>query len=612
MPIMARDRLKIGLPAIAGSGLAAGFALWSADRDALAKLAWSMGVIPVLAGLIAEIIGSLARREVGLDIVAALSMSAALIFGEALAAAVVALMYAGGMVLESFAQGRARREMSDLLSRVARTATLQRDGGLLTVPLDDIVPGNLLMIRRGEVAPVDGTLGSDQAVLDQSALTGESLPVRLTRGATVLSGATNAGDAFDLCATHRAADSTYAGIVRLVRAAQASRAPMTRMADRFSLVFLVVTVVLASAAWWLTGDPIRAVAVLVVATPCPLILAVPVALVAGLSRAARFGVLIKGARALEAMARVKTLIVDKTGTLTDGRPGLVSVHAADGFDKERVLCLAAALDQLSQHPVAQAVVAAARTKGAVLPVPTNVVETPGAGVTGLVDGHAVVVGGTDFVAARTGVAAWDMARPEPGAVVVAVAVDGQAAGWLVMADALRPGIATLLSALHRHGIGRIVLATGDHRSVAMAVAKGLALDGRPCRSDTGPKGATDPVRARKRTGDDGGRRRERCARAGRGGCGRRNGRARGRSQRRGRRCCPAGGSSGPPSARPSGGARGKAHRPAKCRGWDRAVGDRNVGGGLRVPGPGTGRGAARGHRCRRHSERLARLEAWHE
>ncbi|WP_108502692.1 heavy metal translocating P-type ATPase [Paracoccus indicus] len=473
---MARDRLKIGLLAIAGSGLAAGFALWSADQDALAKLAWSMGVIPVLAGLIAEIISSLARREVGLDIVAALSMSAALIFGEALAAAVVALMYAGGTFLESFAQGRARREMSDLLSRVARTATLQRDGGLLTVPLDDIVPGDLLMIRRGEVAPVDGTLGSDQAVLDQSALTGESLPVRLTRGATVLSGATNAGDAFDLCATHRAADSTYAGIVRLVRAAQASRAPMTRMADRFSLVFLVVTVVLASAAWWLTGDPIRAVAVLVVATPCPLILAVPVALVAGMSRAARFGVLIKGARALEAMARVKTLIVDKTGTLTDGRPVLVSVRAADGFDQERVLILAAALDQVSQHPVAQAVVTAARTKGAVLPVPTNVVETPGAGVTGLVDGHAVVVGGTDFVAARTGVAAWDMARPEPGAVVVAVAVDGQAAGWLVMADALRPGIAALLSALHRHGIGRIVLATGDHRSVAMAVAKGLALD----------------------------------------------------------------------------------------------------------------------------------------
>lgn len=250
---------------------------------------------------------------------------------------------------------------------------------------------------------------------------------------------------------------------------------MARMADRYALLFLAVTVALAGAAWWFTGDPIRAVAVLVVATPCPLILAVPVALVAGLSRAARFGVLIKGAKPLEAMARIKTLIVDKTGTLTDGRPGIVSITGTGALSEDEVLYFAASLDQASQHPVAQAVVAAARARGQTLPVPTDVIETAGEGVAGRVGDHDVLVGGTDFVAAQTGAEAPGV--EEPGAVIVAVAVDGREAGHLVMADALRPGIPALLQALRRNGIDRIVLATGDRHDVAEALTLGLGLDG---------------------------------------------------------------------------------------------------------------------------------------
>jgi P-type E1-E2 ATPase len=219
--------------------------------------------------------------------VAALSMTAALVFGEQLAAVVVALMYAGGQYLESYAERRARREMTALLSRVPRTAVRYRDGTLEDVLLDAIAPGDRLLIRQGDVAPVDGTVSSGQALLDQAALTGESLPVRLETGAAVLSGSTNVGEAFDLAVSRLAHDSTYAGIVRLVEEAQQAKAPMSRLADRFAIAFLVATVVLSGAAWLLSGDPIRAVAVLVVATPCPLILAVPVALVAGLSRAIR-------------------------------------------------------------------------------------------------------------------------------------------------------------------------------------------------------------------------------------------------------------------------------------------------------------------------------------
>jgi P-type E1-E2 ATPase len=302
------------------------------------------------------------------------------------------------------------------------------------------------------------------------------MPVRLTRGQDVMSGSNNAGDAFDLRVTRRAADSTYAGIVRLVEAAQASKAPMARLADRYSLLFLVATVALATAAWWFTGDPIRAVAVLVVATPCPLILAVPVALVAGLSRAAHFGVLIKGAKPLEALARIQTLILDKTGTLTDGRPQIVSIDALGDLSEDEVLYFAAGLDRASKHPIAQAIVAAAHARGTLLPIPENVVETPGEGVAGTMEGREVVVGSTGFVASHVGAADLDSAVVEAGSVVVALGVDGKLMAHLVMADALRSGTAELLAGLRRLGVVRILLATGDRRAVAEAVTKGLGLD----------------------------------------------------------------------------------------------------------------------------------------
>ena len=481
---MTQNRLNIVLLAVALLGLLSGLLLMVMGQSALASVVWAGGVLPVLVMLAVEIVRSLAKGEVGLDIVAALSMTAALLFDEMLAAAVVALMYAGGSFLESFAEGRARREMRDLLSRVPRAATRHTDGALQEVPLDQIEPGDLLLIRQGDVAPADGTMQSARALLDQSALTGESMPVQLSCGQDVMSGSTNAGDAFDLRVTRPPASSTYAGIVRLVEAAQASKAPMARLADRYSLVFLAVSVAMASAAWALSGDPIRAVAVLVVATPCPLILAVPVALVAGLSRAAHFGILIKGAKPLEALARIKTLILDKTGTLTDGRPQIVSVHPDGALSQDQVLYFAAALDQGSKHPIAQAIVAAAQARGSDLPIPQQVVETAGEGLVGQVDGRSVVVGGAAFVATQLGLGAPEAAVAGAGEAIVAVGVDGKPVGHLVLADALRAGTADLLAGLRGLGIGRILLATGDRAAVALAVTQGLGLDG--LRSDLTP------------------------------------------------------------------------------------------------------------------------------
>lgn len=481
----ARSIVRRFLAGLVATGLLAGLAAQFAGLGGWPNGIWTAVTLPVLAALIVEIVVSLKRGDVGLDIVAALSMSAALAVGESLAAAIVALMYSGGQFLEAYAERAARREMTALLSRVPRTALRRRDGKLEEVSLNVVQPGDHLTIRQGDVVPVDGTVEKGVAVLDQSALTGEAMPVRFGVGEPVLSGTTNAGDAFDLIAERLAADSTFAGVVRLVEAAQRSRAPMARMADRFALVFLAVTVTLAAAAWWLSGDPIRAVAVLVVATPCPLILAVPVALVSGLSRAAKLGILVKGGRALEMLARVKVLIIDKTGTLTAGQASVVSIQVSDGVFADDVLRFGAALDQASKHVVAQTIVAAAHAKGLTLAIPTEVVETPGEGIAGRVDGRAVLVGGLRYVANNIGLSHLPPGKDRlPGAMAAAVAVDGQLIGVLILADELRTGTVELLTALRALGIDRIVLATGDRAEVARSIAAGLGLDA--VRAELGP------------------------------------------------------------------------------------------------------------------------------
>jgi heavy metal translocating P-type ATPase len=474
------------LAGLAAAGLAGGFAVRLVGLGAWSHAIWAAVTLPILVVLLIEIVTSLRRGDLGLDIVAALSMTAALLVGQELAAAIVALMYAGGQYLESFAERRARREMTALLSRVPRTAVRHRDGRLEEVALDLVSAGDRLLVRRGDVVPVDGTVAEGTALLDQAALTGEALPVNHGVGEAVMSGSTNVGEAFDLTATRRADESTYAGIVRLVEAAQRSRAPMSRLADRYAIVFLVVTVVLAGVAWALTGDPIRAVAVLVVATPCPLILAVPVAIVSGLSRAAKIGILIKGGKAIETLARVRALVIDKTGTLTLGQARLVSIRVADTIAPDEVLRLAASLDQASKHIIAQTVVAEAHDRRLTLAIPSEVAEVPGEGIAGRVEGHDVMVGGPRFIAghiADGGLSTLGRDRP-PGAVAVAVALDGKLAGLLILSDELRQGTEQMLRELRGLGIERIVLATGDRQEVARFVTAGLSID--QVRSDLTP------------------------------------------------------------------------------------------------------------------------------
>jgi heavy metal translocating P-type ATPase len=464
--------------AIAGIGLLSGLFLWWVDALFEADLAWSLATVPILASLLVQIIRSLRAGDIGLDVVALLSMSAALAFGEPLAGNVVAMMYASGQLLETFAQGRAKREMTALMSRVAHTAMRYHGKELEEVAIALIKPSDRLMIRHGEVLPVDGRIASDTAVLDLSSLTGESLPVKRQNGDEALSGSTSVGPAFDMIASRLATESTYAGIVKLVEAAQSSKAPLVRMADQYALGFLGLTLAIAGGTWLLSGETSRVLAVLVSATPCPLILAVPVALMAGMSRTAGIGVLVKGGGVLETLAKVRTVILDKTGTLTHGQAEVTEIKTALPCAANEVLRLAASLDQASGHVVATALIREAQKRGLTLSAPQEVMEVPGTGIEGMVDGKKVVVGGNSFVRNRSN--GGDMQAMLSGtdttAMTVAVGVDGRIAGLIILADSIRPDAGTALKELRGSGVTKIILASGDRQEIANKVGSTLGVD----------------------------------------------------------------------------------------------------------------------------------------
>jgi heavy metal translocating P-type ATPase len=479
------------------AGMAAGGGAWALGQAEAARWLWIAAALPVAAGVARDTWRVLRGGSLGVDIIALVAITGAVALGESFTAALIALMVAGGGALETYAEGRARGEISALLARVPRTAHRLDGAAMHDVAVEAVEPGWLLLVKPGETVPVDGTIVDDEpAQLDESALTGEPLPVARVAGEVARSGAVNAGAPFRLLATAAAADSTYAAIVRLVTAAEGERAPMVRLADRWALWFLPATLALAALAWWWGGSAERALAVLVVATPCPLILAAPVALVCGVSRAARMGVIVKGGGALERLARVSTVLFDKTGTLTSGLPVVDAVEALDGFDADEVLRLAASLDQASQHAVAGAVVAAARAAGLSLSLPEQVHEVPGGGLLGLVEGRHVAVGGASMLAAlgialpAEGAAA-RLAAAAPAAAWVAL--EGQVAGVLLLADRIRPEAARAIRALRAEGVARLVMVTGDRAGPAAAVGAALGLDA--VHAERTPEGKLEVVRA---------------------------------------------------------------------------------------------------------------------
>jgi heavy metal translocating P-type ATPase len=460
---------------VAVAGLIAGIALTMAGAAETADVVLALTVLVVLVPTAIGVARMLRRGDLGVDAIAVLAMAGALLVGEELAGAVVALMLTGGNALERFAVRRARRELTALTERAPRIAHRFQGDVVEEVPVGDVAPGDRLLVRGGDVVPADGVVEGTTATLDTSALTGEPLPRRIEAGHEVQSGVVNAGAPFVLRVTRAAADSAYAALVRLVESAERQRAPFVRMADRYAVVFLAVTVATAGIAWLLARDPVRAVAVLVVATPCPLILAAPIALIAGVSRAAKAGIVVKGGAVIERLAEVRAVLFDKTGTITRGAPELVAVEVDDGADPGDLLRLAASVDQQSPHVAAEAIVHAAEARSIVLSPASAVVEAAGEGIEGTVEGHRVVVGRGVYVERVAGLSL--ASHPQaPGQLNVHVAIDGAAAGRLVLADRLRPEAPGLVASLRAAGVRTVALVTGDDEEVSERIGAAIGAD----------------------------------------------------------------------------------------------------------------------------------------
>lgn len=470
--VRARSARLIAVGAFAG--VCAGLGLWAVGQQVTADWLWAVTTALLLGPLTFSVMRSLLKGDVGVDAIALVSMAGALALGEYLAGAVVAVMLAGGNALEETANRRARRELTSLVDRAPRTALVHRADGVAELPVDAVEIGDLVLVRAGEVVPVDGMVDSEEAIVDESALTGEALPVSIRRGGRVRSGTASAGAAFEVRALRPAAESAYAALVRLVEHAEGERAPFVRIADRYAAIFLPVTAVVAAIAWAVSGDPVRALSVFVVATPCPLILAAPIALMSGLSRCARAGVVVKGGGTIERLGEARSVLLDKTGTVTLGRSQFERLIPLDGLPAAETLRLAASVDRLSSHPLAKALVAGAEAEGLQLEIPQDVVEAFGRGVEGRIDGHTVLVGNRGWLLSR-GVEA-----PEPeqinGAAKVLVAVDGAAAGLALISDRLREDADRLVPQLRAAGIRHVAIVSGDKQAVAQPVGDALGVD----------------------------------------------------------------------------------------------------------------------------------------
>jgi heavy metal translocating P-type ATPase len=449
----------------------------------LSRWIWYGGLLLTGAPVVARTVREMTRGRFGGDVVASLSILGALLLGEPFAGLVIVLMQTGGETLEALAEGRASAAVRDLEAAAPRTAHRLRDGATEDVAVEQVSVGEILLVRPGELVPCDGVVLEGFSTLDTSRLTGEPLPRDARPGAEVASGSGNGPGSLRIRATARARDSQYARIVELVRSAQAEKAPIQRLADRYAVWFTPLTLLVCGATWWWSHDPLRVLAVLVVATPCPLILATPVAIIGGINRAARRQIVVRHGTALEQMGATGVLVLDKTGTLTLGRPEVRRIVPCPGWTEAEALRLAAALEHESGHLLARGVVTAAAARGlagAALPAATDVVEAPGRGLTGRVAGQRVSVGSRRYLydaepdtRAAIGALA-DRFAAEPG-VRAYVAVDGRAAGMIEYADRIREDAAAMLADLRGLGLERAILLSGDNPANVQAVGRALAI-----------------------------------------------------------------------------------------------------------------------------------------
>lgn len=449
------------LLALAGRGEAVP---WLFGAYALGIAAWQA------VGMVRDLL----RGHWGLDILAITAIVATVFVGEYIAALIVVLMLTGGEALEDYANRRAKRELDALLTRAPQTAHRVEGDRLVDIRAHEVLPGDVLIVRPSEIVPVDGVLSSVEMVADESSITGESIPVEKHAGDTVLSGSVNGQVAVEIVATAAAADSQYQQIVALVAGAAESKAPVVRLADRYAVPFTVFSLLLAGVAWWISGDPVRFAEVLVLATPCPLLIAAPVAFIGGMSRAARNGIIVKSGGVLEQLARARTVVFDKTGTLTHGEPELVAVRPEPDFDPEELLWLVASAEQYSSHVLAVSIIDAATGRGLRLIEAESAREVATNGVVATISGREVLIGKYAYLLEHA--PATRRTDISPGELAVYVAVDGVYAGALIARDQLRRNAHETLDRLEAAGVTHTMMLTGDAQATADHIAAEIGIE----------------------------------------------------------------------------------------------------------------------------------------
>ena len=480
------------IPFIALIGLAIGALLrFGAGRSDISDLIWLTTLVIGGAPVVYKTIKGMLKGNFASDVVAMLAIITAVLTQEYFAGVIIVLMQSGGEALENYSLRRASSSLEKLLARAPRIAHRRSDSQIEDIQVEQVKIGDSLVVRPGDLIPVDGTLLSEQAEIDEAALTGEPLTAPKKIGEILLSGSANVGDAFEMRAVALSVDSKYSKIVELVRKAQEEKPPLQRLADRYAVWFTPVTLVMCALGLLITRDVHTILSVLVVATPCPLILAVPVAIISGINRAASFGIIVKGGTPIEQIGRAQAIVFDKTGTLTYGMPTVDQVIGFNGTTPSNLMRLAGGAEQLSGHVLAQSVVQAALKQDGSLPMPTDVHEVAGYGIEAQVDGHHVIIGSPKFVADSTGQTIPENRLLE-SELSTYIAIDNKPAGMISFKDQLRPGVPELMVRLKELGVKHTAMLTGDREDHAREISKAAHLDG--YEANLLPEGKVDSVK----------------------------------------------------------------------------------------------------------------------
>ncbi|WP_293848303.1 heavy metal translocating P-type ATPase [uncultured Brevibacterium sp.] len=437
---------------------------------------WSGGlyvaffIVVTLLGMIRDMV----RGNWGLDILAVVAMVSTLAVGEVLASIIVVLMLSGGEALEDYAQHRAARDLENLLKYSPAIAHILEDGAPRDIDVEDVKIGDQLLVKPNEVVPVDCTLNSDTASFDESSLTGESLPVTKSTGDEILSGVVNGTTAVTVTANKRAHESQFQQIVALMSEAEENRAPIVRLADRYAIPFTVLSLVIGAVAWFVSGSATRFAEVMVLATPCPLLIAAPVAFIGGQAQASRNGVIVKSGAVLEQLSRIQAALFDKTETLTRGTPEVTRIVPAHDWGEDELLRLTASAEQYSIHALARGIIQAAQDRSLRLSDTDTADEVATNGVWAVIEGHDLRVGKRSFIEESVG--SIEAPTLEPGEGAAFVAIDGAYAGAVMLADQIRPETPRVISWLRENGVKRVSMLTGDNSHTAQHIADLAGID----------------------------------------------------------------------------------------------------------------------------------------